>query len=303
LHQAAAAGNLANMPTAIGMGKGMADPERDRPRVKVPVGAVAAEAYRAVFGRLGLLLELGWLPLLALLAAALLPGLLDGRIAPAALPSANDWLPELVDGIVAVLALNAFAVRWHRAMLFPPAHTIPRRVFLRAWARFLLYTLILYLAAAGLVAGVLVSGTSSGALAGTRLPADAATGVVTAVAVALGVALWLATARCALLFPAAAAERPFGWAEAWRLMRGNTWRLIGCSLLVGVPFATALVLLLSGVLTAAHVDPDVPLADQAALGLFLLGGVVDTLAKFFAVALGASVLSGFYRRILRGHGL
>lgn len=279
----------------------MADPERDRPRVKVPVGAVAAEAYRAVFGRLGLLLELGWLPLLALLAAALLPGLLDGRMAPAALPSAGDWLPELVDGVVAVLALNAFAVRWHRAMLFPSAHTIPRHVFLRAWGRFLLYTLILYIAAAGLVAGVLVSGTSSGALAGTRLPADAATGAVVA-AVALGIALWLAAARCALLFPAAAAERPFGWAEAWRLMRGNTWRLIGCSLLVGVPFVTAVVLLLSGVLTAAHVDPDAPLADQAALGLFLLGGVADTLAKFFAVALGASVLSGFYRRILRGKG-
>lgn len=280
----------------------MAVPERDRSRVKVPIGAVGAEAYRAVFGRLGLLLELGWLPLLALLTAALVPDLVAGRIAPAGLPAARDWLPDIIDAVVAVLALNAFAVRWHQAMLFPAMRTTSRGAFLRAWGRFLLYTLILYLVSAALVAGVLLPGASGGALAATGLPSAAVPGVLTTAAAALGLALWLATARCALLFPAAAAERPLGWGEAWRLMHGNTWRLVGCSLLVGVPFVLAVTLLLSSVLTAAHVDTGATLAGRPALGLFLLGGVVDTLAKFLAVALGASVLSGFYRRILRANG-
>jgi hypothetical protein len=251
------------------------------PGRKVPVVAVAGEAFALVFGRIGLLGELGWLPLLVLLLAAIAPRLLSpGREEEFGL----TW-PDAVEAAAAAACLTAFAVRWHQSVLFPYRDAVPAGLFRRAWSRFLLYTIILYVASVALLALDL----TLAALVPESL------GTAAGLAAKLSeLAVWLATARLALLFPAAAYGAPLGFAAAWRAMRGNTWRLVFCCLLTWAPIVLVIVLLAEAVLSAAAPD-----AASARVGLVLLRGVFDTIANFLLVALGAAVLSDFYRRLVR----
>ena len=186
--------------------------------IKVPVTEVMAEAYRAVFGRLNLWLDLAWLPLLIVLAATIVPGYL--RVYQK-LPGLPAWsgdgfglsLENLAEALVALLCLSAFAVRWYQSLLFREPQQAPQGVFVGAWLRFLAYMLLLYLVAATLLTGMLLANVD---------------GVPSYIAPVAGVAAfgaWLGTVRCSLLFPAAAAGMPLSIATAWRALGGNTWRL------------------------------------------------------------------------------
>jgi hypothetical protein len=251
---------------------------------------VAAEAYRGVFGRLGLLLDLAWLPLLVVLAAVLIPGLVGDYLMPASVPERGGITAgDVIETILALACLNAFAVRWHHAVLFPDPHRVPRGIFPRAWARFLLYTLMLNLLPAAIVAAALGVGAAPDGL-GIVVAAGAA-----ALALTMGLAV-----RFALLLPAAAFGQPLSWGAAWRLMRGNTWRLAACTTTVCVPVVLAVLLLLNGVLAAARFDAAAAMAaGRLPLGAFILHAVVGTLLNFVTLALFASVLAGFYRRIVQ----
>ena len=264
------------------------------PQPRVPIAEVAAEAYRSVFGRLGLLLELAWLPLLILLAATLLPGylhlylglhnqLLDWHSAPL-----GFGVEEAIEGIAGILCLNAFAVRWHQTILFGGERNTPAGLFPGALARFLLYTLVLYFVFAGLFVALLLADT------------DAAPAYLAPVAGTLVLLVWVGMVRCSLLFPAAAFGRPLGIGAAWRLMRGNSWRLLGCGFIACAPVTLTVLLLLSGVLSLFHIEQ---FDERVPLGFFILRGVIETCTNILVVALGAAVLSAFYRRItLRGLG-
>jgi len=257
-------------------------------RVTVPIAEVAAEAYRAVFGRLGFLLDLAWLPLLIMLAAALLPGYLRFYLGWNAFPHWNGDavgfnVEDLIQALAGLLCLNAFAVRWHQAMLFAGERSAPSGLFVGAWLRFLLYTLLLYLVSAGLVAALLLADAAN------------APAYLAPLAILLSLLLWIGTVRCSLLFPAAAFGRPLGVVPAWRAMRGNAWRLLGCGFIACTPMLLALVLILSGVFAGLHLDQ---LSGPPPIGFFILRGVVETSANILIVALGASVLSAFYRRIM-----
>ncbi len=88
------------------------------------------EAYRGVFGQLSLLLDIAWLPLLLLLAAAILPGYLHlyrGLAAcrsGAAIGSASS-LENVIEALIGLLCLTAFAVRWYQVTLFTGARAAP----------------------------------------------------------------------------------------------------------------------------------------------------------------------------------
>jgi amino acid transporter len=274
----------------------MAAFDGETPGVKVPVGEVAVAAYQAVFGRLGLVLELGWVPVLALLAARLAPDLImDHVFSRPSVVGAKDGLDvvSLGQAALSLLCLNAFAVRWHHVMLFANARAVPRRLFLAGWLRFLAYAVVIYLIAIGYWAGVFFA--SRVLLAGG---ANAATEALATVVVALGIAVSLLLMRSSLLFPAAASGRPLHWLDAWRLMRGNTWRAAATTFLVLMPIVIAVGLLLKHLLAAVHLDSAEGLPAQPPLGLFLLSGVVEVVLDFLFVALVASILSEFYRRIV-----
>ena len=264
------------------------------PRVNVPVAEVAVEAYRAVFGRLGLVLELSWLPLLVMLAAALIPGYLHFYLGWLALPAwRGDDVGLTAEAVVEALAglacLNAFAVRWHQAMLFAGERQPPVGTFARAWTRFVIYTLVIYLVSAAVMAMLVIADSTGAGL------------YLMPLAAALAALLWIGMVRCSLLLPAAAFGRPLGIGAAWRTMRGNAWRLVGCGFVTCTPVLLIVILILSGIFTALQLDQ---LGGRLPLGFFILRGVIATCANFVVVALGASILSAFYRRIvLRGLGV
>src|SRR6185312_14876945 len=106
--------------------------------------------------------------------------------------------------------------------------TVPRRLFFRAWARFVAYTLLI-----SLLVYLLALALFAVAASASRPVADHpdAVGLV-ALATALTFALGLVIARCSLVFPAAACGEPLGLRTAWQQMRGNTWRLIGATVMV-----------------------------------------------------------------------
>lgn len=267
-------------------------------RVKVPVMTVVIEAYRQVFGQLGLLLETAWLPLLILLAASVLPDLfLPGRSLVDGAPL-SFTLSDAVEAVVAIFCLNAFAVRWHQIVLYGGPLAIPAGLFRRAFARFLLYTIALYLASLVLIGAI----AAASAIVGVSAAGANANNVFAILLIAAGVAsalLWLATARLALLFPAAAYGDALGWGAAWRLMRGNSWRLIACGVLGCAPFVLTVAVVMIAILSAAERGVDMARLPPS-LGFELLRGVIDTVTNFVVVALGASILSRFYRRIVLG---
>jgi hypothetical protein len=273
-------------PPALGEGDAMA---RAGTRIKVPVTEVMVEAYRSVFGRLNLLLDLAWLPLLLLLAATILPGYLRLYANLPALPAwSGDQFgltsDDLIEAMVGLLCLSAFAVRWYQSLLF--AGRVPQGLFLGGWLRFLLYTLLLYLVAVLLLTAILLADTAQ---APSYLALVASAGMVAA---------WLASVRCSLLFPAAAIGKPLGIAAAWRAMNGNTWRLFATVLLVSVPAVFVVAMILSSIFAGFGIDAFGDASPPA--GFFILRGVIGSCADIVVVALGASVVAGFYRRIAPG---
>lgn len=270
----------------------MVPPEHATAPVKIHIGEVAAIAYRLVFGRLGLALELGWLPLLVMLAAELAPGaieLLHPMPADAATPLVR--VADIVGIVAAMLCLNAFAVRWYqRLLLVASAAAPPRRLFLVAWARFILYTVIFSLPAAAPVLGLSLAGGMPGA-------ADDASRLLAAAIALPSLVLALAVLRLSLVWPSAAQGFPMGWRAAWRAMRGNTWRLLAVLLIVYLPIFLTAGFALGIVFTAAHVDVE-QTSMHPTLGLVLLIGVIDTVLQFVFVALGATVFVEFYRRLV-----
>lgn len=267
--------------------------EAAKPRA-VAIGAIVRFAYRSVFGRLGLVPELGWIMLLALLAVAIVPRLL------LAAPVAEDVLQldplDYVQLAVALLAISAFAVRWHQSILIGDPRRQPPALFLRGWARFLVYGCVLYAVLGAILAVMLAS----------LQPATGDTATKALIALAALILCWLvmlATARCAMLFPAAACGKPLGVGAAWRLMRGNSWRLIGASILTALPLKMAALVLTAIVFEVAMPDgPDAVAAPPA--GFVILIGVIEAVSDILLAALGASVLSGFYRELVawRGNG-
>ena len=269
----------------------MATPERATTPVKIPIGEVAAIAYRLVFGRLGLALALGWLPLLVMLAVELAPGLVETlRPPPTALAPLIVRSADIGVVVAALLCLNAFAVRWYESLLIPSVGALPRRLFLAAWARFILYTVVFSLPAAGLALGLAVTGASP-------TSGDQASRLLAAAMTLPSLVLTLAVLRLALLWPAAAQGFPLGWRQAWRAMHGNTWRLVAVMLVVYLPIFLSVGFTLGIVFTAAHVDVE-QAAAHPTLGLVLLIGVIDTVLQFVFVALGATVFVEFYRRLV-----
>jgi len=265
----------------------------ERPR-KVAVGTIVRFAYRTVFGRMGQILDLGWIMLLALLAARIVPNLLvPGRHAT------GDLQFDAIDigqAVVTLLAASAFAVRWHQSILVGDPHRQPAASFFRAWARFLIYGCVVY-ALIGTVVAV-------AAVTMARMADSTATvAVVALLAVIAGLAVTLVAVRCSLVFPAAACGQPLGIGAAWRLLRGHTWRLIAASIVTTLP-VTVVATIVTAILlsTVVLTAPGADVLAQPPLGLTILSGLVESITDMLLVALSASLLAGFYRELVAWRG-
>lgn len=259
----------------------------DLPTKKVPVPDVTVGAYRIVFGRLGDVLELGWLPLLILLGVSIVPAAL-----PADFGSDNAvlrGLPDLLNLAAGALCLNAFGVRWYQVQLFGSAN---RRPWLQPWSRFLLYTFALYAVLGIMLAAIWLAGSIVG---------DRGVGIeigLVALDLAAVTALLLAMARLSLLFPAAAANQPVGIGGAWRATRGNGWRIVLCWLFATAPLLLGVQITMGAVFSGFSIGA----TTAVPMGLFILRGLIGTVADFLIAALGAVVLSDVYRRLVAAAG-
>ena len=257
-------------------------------RIKVPVAEITVEAYRGVFGQLNLLLETAWLPLLLLLAAAILPGYFHLYGGITAWPSWRGdrfglTIENAVEAVTGLLCLTAFAVRWYQVTLFSAPRGAPHGIFLGAWLRFLAYTVLLYLVAALLILVLLLSDQDG---------VPEFVGLIAGIAI---MAAWLAPIRCMLLFPAAASGKPLTIAAAWRSLGGNTWRLFVTIMLVSIPVVFVTAIIVSAFFAGFHIDQSG--GQPPPLGFFLLRAVLSCCGNVLVVALSAAVIAGFYRRI------
>ena len=264
--------------------------------VRIPVATVTVAAYRFVFTRLGLFLELAWLPLLLLLAVAIMPVWLPLLVAPGNDSAVLRLLPDVAQLVAGGLCLTAFAVRWHQMALFPGPEAASKPSWFKPWLRFLLYTLAFYLVNLAMMAVVVQFSSGGGDVSeGEQV-------LVLSAALAMVFPVLLGMARLSLLLPAAAYGQPLGLVNAWSLMHGNTWRLVACGLLAGLPLVLAVVVVLGAVFSALDLQlSDLQSGDAALtppMGLFLLEGVIDTVVNFLIVALGASILVDVYRRLV-----
>ncbi|HWD60018.1 MAG TPA: hypothetical protein VG308_17170 [Stellaceae bacterium] len=186
------------------------------------VGQVGA-AYRAVFERARLVVEMALLPFIIVLAIEL----------AAALISHGGLAGEIFAGLIRAVAILAFAtvfiVRWHRYVLL--GETVGGELLPPGWKEFVFVAIkIAALAFAGWIVLILVA----------LLPPFFITIPLTA---AGGVALTLVALRVSLIFPAAAIGRPVPLRTAWDWVAGNFWRLFACAFAAYFPFLVVQMLL------------------------------------------------------------
>ena len=231
-----------------------------------PIDILAAvkTAFSLVFENVRLALDLAWLPFALLVVAEIVALLLGatGRF--------GMMLAGLVRSFGFLVFGTIFIVRWHRFVLI--GETASDGLFPPGWGLF-------FIAAIKVTLGVIV-GMVLLMLIG-MVPPHLLTGLI---AVIGSIALAVASSRLALVFPAAAIERPIALRTAWELAAGNFWRLFACLVLCYLPFAVLHYLLReSGGASGAIV--------------WLVFQIIGLAVSFAGVAVVASLLSGLYRQL------
>ena len=268
-------------------------------RGKVPVWRTAIDSYRFVFGNLGRFFALGWLPLVIAFAASMtLAVLVDvggGTNAPVA-----DWVTYVALEAVSWAMYAVFAVRWHRFFLLDERESVFSDVLgARNW-RFLGYTVLLSFAP---VLPIIFLGL----IGFGDFPLEAEPQAMEAInwtpiilfglyMLALPIIIFVLF-RFFLVLPATAVDRPLTLGEAWRNMRGNTWRFIGASFLVGIPLMIA-VSIQAMFAAFSQVASATGGAPEPTIGVLVATNAVMAIIGFLLVAAGITVLSTFYRHIV-----
>jgi len=274
--------------------------------VKVPVMATIREACGQVFGRFGFFISLALMPALAVLVLRLAIAAKSFAAAPDLAgghhPVGVPWWLSLLVSVVSVLIYNIFLVRWHQTVLYGAPRDYNSPTFLQSYRRFVLYSLITYGVILALLIGVGASSLVAAGFSAFGLSRAGLGGLAIGAGIGLiGVSVWLL--RCALIFPSAAYGQPLGFGEAWHRMRGNAWRFLGASLLValilfGVTFVPSFVIgVVDGFAKALTKHSGGP-SPSFLMVTMVVRLFIDVAAAFIGMALGASTLSIFYRRIV-----
>ena len=248
---------------------------------KVPVLDTAVESYRFVFSNLDRFLALGWLPLLITFAVYMASDIL-ADVGGGENGFVTDWASDIVLEAGSLAMYAVFAVRWHRFFLLGEHESVFIGIFSpRDW-RFLGYVVLLTFAPfVPMWFFLLISEFVSRLLSIASL------------------ILFLVMFRFSLVLPGTAVDRPLGLGEAWRNMRGNSWRFIGASFLVAISPICLIGILAAyssgsffGDLTSGEPESmaDVPVFTNAAIAII----------GFLWTAVGITVLSKFYHHIVGG---
>ncbi len=268
-------------------------------RGKVPVWRTAIDSYRFVFANLDRFFALGWLPLVIAFAASMtLAVLVDvggGTNAPVA-----DWVSYLALSAASWAMYIVFAVRWHRFFLLNERESVFTHVLgMRNW-RFLGYTVLLSFAP---VVPMLVVGLIGFGVFVSVVESQGAGAVELALILLFGLSgfaafiLMFVMFRFYLVLPGTAVDRPLTLGEAWRNMRGNSWRFIGAFFLVAIPLIIVALILATfgGISEFSSMTSGAP---EPTIGVLVVTNAVTAIIGFFTMAVGVTVLSIFYRHIV-----
>ena len=253
-------------------------------RGKVPVFDTAVDSFYFVFSNLGRFFALGWLLFVMSFVASMTSGFLTEMGAE---ESRSISLFAMSWAMYAV-----FAVRWHRFFLLN--ERVSDDLGARNW-RFIRYTVFLLFA---LVAMLVIGLNGFGAFVSV-VESQGAGAVELALILLFGLSGFAAFVmlRFSFVLPSTAVDRPLGLGEAWRNMRGNSWRFIGAIILVAVPSVILILIRLAifGPSLCADMTGGAP---PLTIGVVVATKAVGALIGFFVAAAAVTVLSKFYRHIV-----
>ena len=246
---------------------------------KIPVAQTVAESYRFVFGGLGKVIGLIWLPIIILTVGGyftMVPyfsGMAGALESGDVSQQGSLLLRELAFEIVMIVLVAMIAVAITREILNP----VRRPSFLRfalgpAEFRvvgglialfFLMIVFIIILVIVGLVIGFAVSAVlpAAGAAAGSK--GAAGIGAVVGAVGCLGL-IYVMVRLGFLLVPAVAMEGGYGLERSWKLTKGNFWRIMAVVLLTLLPILIVTLIIDVTILGPDFLNPHLELARDPA---------------------------------------
>ncbi|MCH8095629.1 MAG: hypothetical protein IID53_00945 [Proteobacteria bacterium] len=268
-------------------------------RGKVPVWRTAIGSYGFVFGNLDRFFALGWLLLVITFAVNMASGFLI-EVGGGESRSLADWVTYIALSAASWAMYLVFAVRWHRFFLLGERESVFTDVLgTRNW-RFLGYTVLLTFAP---IVPMFVIGFVSFGVFVSVVETQGAGAVELALILLFGLSgiamfiLLFVMFRFYLVLPGTAVDRPLTLGEAWRNMRGNSWRFIGAFFFVSIPLIIAALILATfgGISEFASATGG---ASEPTIGVLVVTNALMAIIGFFVMAVGVTVLSKFYRHIV-----
>ena len=278
---------------------------------KVPVWRTIGESYGFVFSNLDRFAVLACVPILIVFGTELANHLIDS------LPA--SWIFTLVS----LGAWIVFVVRWHRLVLLGDRGGAFRAILvlrnLRVFAYVLVSVLILmfasriFLRTASYLLDFLPHLATTVDLPGTvpeltvRSVVLSEVGLMAILFLTSMIIYWLLALRFTLVFPGAAIDRPMRLVDAWRELKGNSWRYIGI-IIIGILMPYDIVDLIvslywSGLTTTTFTVSGTVLPYVTRTPINLENGVIAFSMTVFGALLAAvwtTVLSKVYRHIIDG---
>ncbi len=278
---------------------------------KVPVWRTIGESYGFVFSNLDRFAVLACVPILIVFGTELANHLIDS------LPA--SWKFTLVS----LGAWIVFVVRWHRLVLLEDRGGAFRAILalrnLRVFAYVLVSVLILmfasriFLRTASYLLDFLSHLATTVDLPGTvpeltvRSVVLSEVGLMAILFLTSMIIYWLLALRFTLVFPGAAIDRPMRLVDAWRELKGNSWRYIGI-IIIGILMPYDIVDLIvslywSGLTTTTFTVTGTELPFVTRMPINLETGVVAFSMTVFGALMAAvwsTVLSKVYRHIIDG---
>ncbi|HEX2653436.1 MAG TPA: hypothetical protein VHN11_07280 [Xanthobacteraceae bacterium] len=254
--------------------------------------------------------RISWPPILGILLVDIAIELTQSSNPPTQLDSrlSYEWVAQNTSYFGAIIVwlliysflTIAFAVQWHRVILLKSPESLEWRSCWPSIWQYFLYFAGMYVVPPILGGAILLFFLSIG-------DPYSATSSFFVFAVLLSVCAFTACLpRLTLVFPAAACGFPASLREAWRRMKGNTWRLIGASALSSI---IMIIVLMAGVavFTLLFLGADVTVSHffgaptYDSLGFLITAILIQTLKvsfSFLVIALFASIAAIVYREIV-----
>jgi hypothetical protein len=279
---------------------------------KVPVERTAIDSYRFVFANLDRFVVLACVPVLIVFGTELAVHLIHSSLA--------GWMFTLVS----LGAWTVFVVRWHRLVLLDDRGGAFKALLTIRNLRVFAYVLVVFLVWVFAFPIILRTGFSLSEflaptpaatddfpatnLEGTGRPLTTSKMWLVAILTLTAMTIWgFLALRFSLVLPGAAVDRPLRLVDAWRQLRGNSWRYIGTTIVgVVLPYDAVdflVSLYWSGLTTSTIQVLGTEWSSEVRTPIDLENGIFAfsmTVIGALVVAVGITVLSKFYRHIVGG---